>query len=383
MSSGGNTLLTVRAGAKRPIGVGIVGCGGIAQSHAAALKRLEEEGECVVVGCADLVEEKAKGLAEKFQIPNWFTDARTLIEHPQVEAITVCTNPPFHVPATLMATALGKHTIVEKPMTMDLAQADLAIEATRKANVRFGVIFMRRFWPGAQRARKAIDDGKLGSRLIVGDCILKWTRRKEYYKDPWRGMWEGEYGAALVNQAVHALDMFLWLMAPAGQLETVYGKWANLTHPYIEAEDNAVAALKWANGALGVMSASISADPQLGARITVTGDNGATVSVTEHPEGRFGLNDVWTVPGEEEAMKAIYEQDQTEALQHFKPFPIAHYWQLQEFLAAVREGRDPAVTGEEGRRSIELIEAIRLSTDSGAEIKLPLKTSSWVPPTKR
>jgi len=113
------------------------------------------------------------------------------------------------------------------------------------------------------------------------------------------------------------------------------------------------------------------------------GDNGATVSVTKHPEGRFGLNDVWTVPGEEEAMKAINEQDQTEALQHFKPFPIAHYWQLQEFLAAVREGRDSAVTGEEGRRSIELIEAIRLSTDSGAEIKLPLKTSSWVPPTKR
>jgi UDP-N-acetyl-2-amino-2-deoxyglucuronate dehydrogenase len=367
----------------RRIGIGIVGCGGIAQSHAAALKRLEQEGECAVVGCADLVEDKARSLAEKFEIPSWYTDAKQLIEHPEVEAITVCTNPPFHVPATMLATALGKHTIVEKPMTMDLAEADRAIEATRKANVRFGVIFMRRFWPGAQRAHKAIREGKLGSRLILGDCILKWDRQRGYYKDPWRGMWEGEYGAALVNQAVHALDMFLWLMAPAGQLETVYGKWANLTHPYIEAEDNAVAALRWSNGALGVLSVSISTHPQLGARITVTGDSGATVAVTEHPEGRFGLNDTWTIPGEEEEMKALYEREQAAEEHHFKPFPIAHYWQLQDFVRAVREGRDPLVTGEEGRRSIELIEAIRLSTDTGAEVKLPLKTSQWVPPPWR
>ena len=157
----------------------------------------------------------------------------------------------------------------------------------------------------------------------------------------------------------------------------------NLTHPYIKAEDNAVAALKWANGALGVMSASISTDPQLGARITVTGDNGATISVTEHPEGRFGVNDVWTIPGEEEDAKRLYDRDMAEARMHFKPFPICHMWQLQDFLHAVREARDPAVTGEEGRRSIELIEALRVSTDTGAEVKLPLLNSTWVPPTRR
>lgn len=365
----------------RRIGIGIIGCGGIAHSHAQALKRLEQEGECTVVACADLVAEKAQSLAQEFGIPNWYTDAKQVLDHPDVEAITVCTNPPFHVPAALMAAERGKHCIVEKPMTMDLAEADRAIEATRKADVRFGVIFMRRFWPGAQRAHQAIADGKLGQRLIMGDCLLKWWRPQSYYKDAWRGTWKGEYGAALVNQAVHALDMFLWLMAPAGQLETVYGKWANLTHPYIEAEDNAVAALRWANGALGVLSVTISTNPQLGARITATGDNGATVSVLEHPEGRFGLNDTWTIPGEEEQMAQLYQKEQAEAQMHFKPFAIAHYWQLQDFLAAIREHRDPQVTGEEGRRSIELIEAIRLSTNSGCEVKLPLRTSTWRPPT--
>ncbi len=357
----------------RPIGIGIVGCGGIARSHAAALKRLEEQGECTVVGCADLVPEKAQALAAAFGIPSWYADARPLLDHPDVEAITVCTNPPFHVPAALMAAERGKHCIVEKPMAMDLAEADRAIEATRKADVRFGVIFMRRFWPAAQRARKAIDDGKLG-RLILGDCILKWWRPESYYRAaPWRGTWAGENGAALVNQAVHAIDMFLWLMAPAGQLESVFGRWANLTHPYIEAEDTAVAALRWANGALGVLSVSISTNPQLGARITVSGENGATISVLEHPEGRFGVNDIWTIPGEEEEMQAVLRRDQEEAREHFRPFPICHLGQLQDFLAAIREHRDPAVTGEEGRRSIELITALRRSHETGCEVRLPLR----------
>jgi predicted dehydrogenase len=239
---------------------------------------------------------------------------------------------------------------------------------------------MRRFWPGAQRARKAIDDGMLG-RLILGDCILKWWRPESYYRSaPWRGTWKGENGAALVNQAIHAIDMFLWLMAPAGQLESVYGKWANLTHPYIEAEDNAVAALRWANGALGVLSVSISTQPQLGARIAVSGENGATISVLEHPEGRFGLNDTWTIPGETEEMARLYDQEREDARQHFRPFPICHQWQLQDFLAAIREGRDPAVTGEEGRRSIELIAALRRSSETGCEVRLPLHTSTWKPP---
>ena len=238
-----------------------------------------------------------QALARDFAIPNWYADARALIDHPDVEAITVCTNPPFHVPATLMATERGKHTIVEKPMTMDLAEADRAIAATRTRGRPLRGHLHAPVLARGPRARQAIDDGKLG-RLITGDCILKWYRGRGATTgvDPWRGSWKGENGAALVNQAVHAIDMFLWLMGPAGQLETVYGKWANLTHPYIEAEDNAVAALRWANGALGVLSVTISTKPQLGARISVTGENGATVGVLEHPEGRFGLNDVWTDP---------------------------------------------------------------------------------------
>ena len=357
----------------RRIGIGIVGCGNIARFHAQALKALEAEGACELVGCADIDPERAASLAREFGIPNHWGDARELIEHPGIEAISVCTNPPFHVPATMMATALGKHTIVEKPMTMDLAEADRAIEATRKADVRFGVIFMRRFWPAALRAYEAIKAGKIG-RPISGDFMFKWYRDESYYRDaPWRGTWAGENGAALVNQAVHGIDMYLWLMSAAGPLTSLYGKWANLTHPYIECEDTAVAALRWENGALGVASVSISTTPTLGSRISITGETGATVSVLEDPEGRMGENDIWTIPGEEAAAAAELARAREAKEEHFSPFPICHKWQLQDFLAAIREHRDPLVTGEEGRRSIEFIQALRESTVTGAEVKLPLR----------
>ena len=356
----------------RRIGIGIIGCGNIARFHAMALKSLEAEGECELIACADLDGEKAATLAKDHGIPNHYTDARAVIDHPGIEAIAVCTNPPFHLPATLMATAVGKHTIVEKPMTMDLAEADRAIEATRKANVRFGVIFMRRFWPAALRAHEAIKAGKIG-RPISGDFMFKWHRDESYYRDaPWRGTWKGENGAALVNQAVHGIDMYLWLMSAAGPCTSVYGKWANLTHPYIECEDTAVAALRWENGALGVASVSISTTPTLGSRISITGETGATISVLEDPEGRMGVNDIWTIPGEEASAASELARAREAKEEHFSPFPICHKWQLQDFLAVIREGRDPLVTGEEGRRSIEFINAIRQSTISGSEVRLPL-----------
>jgi len=161
-------------------------------------------------------------------------------------------------------------------------------------------------------------------------------------------------------------------MSAAGPCTSVYGKWANLTHPYIECEDTAVAALRWENGALGVASVSISTTPTLGSRISITGETGATISVLEDPEGRMGVNDIWTIPGEEASAASELALAREAKEEHFSPFPICHKWQLQDFLAAIREGRDPLVTGEEGRRSIEFINAIRQSTISGSEVRLPL-----------
>jgi len=159
------------------IGVGIVGTGGIAHMHAAAVASLAE-GELVAV--CDIVEEKAQAFAQEFGVSKVYSDSRAFFADPQVEAALVCTPHPSHCPLAIQAAEAGVHVMVEKPLSVDLREADRAIEVAQKAGIKFGVIFQRRFWPAAQRARKAINDGKLG-KIILGDCVVKWWRDRAYY----------------------------------------------------------------------------------------------------------------------------------------------------------------------------------------------------------
>ena len=366
------------------VGLGIVGTGGIANMHAAAVTHLEN---AQLVAVCDVIEERAKAFAEKYGAPKYYTDSQEFFGDPDVQAALVCTPHKAHCPLAIQAAEARVHVMVEKPLSVDLAEADRAIEAADKAGIKFGVIFQRRFWPAAQRAHKAIADGKLG-RIILGDCIVKWWRPREYYaRDAWRGSWDAEGGGVMVNQAVHAIDMYQWLMGP---VDTVYGLWGNLSHPYIEVEDVAIGALRFKNGALGVIETTVSTKPQLGSRVSIHGYNGASISVLEHPEGRAGINDIWTVPGEEEEAARILAAAQAEPEWMFQGMgpggsgglgePAApseyrltyHGLQIKDFVEAIIEDRDPAVTGVEGRKAVEIIMAIYESGRRGQPVKLPL-----------
>lgn len=362
----------------RKVGIGIIGCGNIAQVHAAAVSTLEE---AELVATCDAVEAKARAMAEQHGAARAYTDSRDLLGDPAVEAVLVCTPHPSHCPLAIEAAVAGRHVMVEKPLSVDLRAADEAIAAARRAGVKFGVIFQRRFWPAAQRARQAIADGKLG-KVILGDCIVKWWRPKSYYdRDAWRGTWLAEGGGVMVNQAVHAIDMFQWLMGP---VDTVYGQWANLSHPYIEVEDTAAAVLRFKSGAVGVIETTVSTNPQLGSRIAIHGENGATVGILEHPEGRVGLNDVWTIPGEEEEAKRLLVEEQAAADYMYQARgeiggrlaperrSTYHALQIRDFVQAIVEDREPAVTAEEGRKAVETIMAIYESGRTGQPVKLPL-----------
>jgi UDP-N-acetyl-2-amino-2-deoxyglucuronate dehydrogenase len=359
------------------IGLGLIGCGVIgAGMHAPAIANLKD---AEFVAVCDGVEARAQGVAAQFGVSTVYTDTVKLFADPRIEAVVVATPHPSHCPLAKQAAAARKHVIVEKPLSVDLKQADEAIEAGNKAGIKFGVIFQRRFWPAAQRAKKAIADGKL-DRVILGDCIVKWWRAKGYYdRDSWRGTWAAEGGGVMVNQAVHAIDMYQWLMGP---IDSIYGLWGNLSHSYIEVEDAAVAAMRFKNGALGIISTTVSTNPQLGSRITVTGENGGTISVLEHPEGKVGVNDVWTVPGEQEEGARVYAEQLKADEWMFQPqgavgtsttehFTTYHQLQLQDFVDAIREDREPAVTAEEGRKAVEIIMSIYESGRTGKPIKYP------------
>jgi predicted dehydrogenase len=249
-------------------------------------------------------------------------------------------------------------------MAADLAAADRMIDAARRAGISFGVIFQRRFWPAARRIRAAIDAGKLGTPTL-GECTVRLWRPESYFaRDAWRGKWATEGGGALMNQAVHAIDHFQWFMGPAVE---VFGRYATLLHGrYIDVEDTAVATVVFQSGALGVIQAATTVNPNLGFRVTIHGATGATASLWEQPEGVEGVNDLWTIPGEE-AFLSIWEESRKA-----RPgFPEFHALQIQDFLQAILEDREPAVTGEEGRKSLEIILAIYQASRTGLPVRLP------------
>ncbi|MGI8915948.1 MAG: Gfo/Idh/MocA family protein [Chloroflexota bacterium] len=361
---------------------GIIGCGGIARRHAAAYADL---GQAELVAVCDAISERAQQFAAQFGATA-FSDPATMLRQSGVQAVSICTPHPLHPPLLVLAAEHGVHAITEKPMGITLAECDRAIAAAQRAGTKQGVIFQRRFWPAALRLRAALDADKLGTP-VLGSCHVRFSRPPEYYAhDAWRGKWASEGGGVLVNQAVHAIDMFQWYMGPVARLS---GRWSNLTHPYIEVEDTAVASLQFQNGALGTIEASVSPNKTSYsvARIVVYGSNGGWASVTEQPEGRVGLNDVWEIPGEEEEGRRRYQEDTTRNEFMFESAAAGaavtsyHQLQLADFLDAIIADRQPLVNGEEGRKAVEIIQAIYRSGQTGQDIPFPLadRTSAIAP----
>lgn len=351
---------------ERKLRTGLIGCGKIAAAHAEALATLPESD---FVACCDTDEGRARDFAARYGgaqgATRAFTDVGALLAEGGVEAVCVCTPHPTHAAVVVAMAEAGVHVICEKPLTIDLGEADRMVAAADRAGISLAGIFQRRFWPAAQRVRAALDAGKLG-RVTLGECAVRIWRPEEYFaSDPWRGKWATEGGGVLMNQAIHAIDLFQWYMGPVVE---VYGRHATLKHgAYIDVEDTAVATVAFAGGALGTIQATTTCNPGLGFRVTVHGDNGATASVWEQPEGREGINDLWTVPGEEEYRSVWTDPEAT------RPgFPDFHRLQIQDFLRAILEGREPAVTGAEARKSLEIILAVYHSSRTGQPVRFPL-----------
>jgi len=350
----------------RTIRSGLIGCGKIARAHARALAALPES-EFVAV--CDVDEARARAFAAEYGVPRVFSDPLEMLASGDVDAVSVCTPHPSHAPVVVAAAEAGVHVLCEKPIAASLGDADRMIAAARRAGIAFGVIFQRRFWPAALRIREAIDGGKLGTPTL-GECVVRIWRPEAYFaSDPWRGKWATEGGGVLMNQAVHAIDQFQWFMGPAIE---VSGRIATLRHGrYIDVEDTAVATVVFASGALGIIEAASTVTPDFGFRVSVHGDSGAVASVWERHEGEQGLNDIWTVPGEEDRLATWAQTDlrQPDA-------PSFHQLQIQDFLQAIRDGREPLVTGEEGRKSLEIIHAIYESSRTGRPVTLPLRDAA-------
>jgi len=352
----------------------LVGAGRVAHLHAAALRALPESQFVAVCGRPS---GRLSAFASQYGV-RAFTDVTEMVDRARVQALCVCTPHPGHAAPTIAAARAGVHVLVEKPMASSLSDCDAMIGAAKAGGAVIGLVSQRRFYPPCQRIRRALDEGLLGRAVLGTATILGWRDEAYYRGDPWRGSWAGEGGGVLVNQAPHQLDLLLWYM---GEVAEVFGYWANLNHPYIEVDDAAVAVVRFKSGALGNIVVSNSQNPGINARVSVHGANGASVGVQTDGGSMFvagsteiadtPFNDIWTIPGQERLLPQWKEEDAA-LFRSSNPMEHFHRMQIADFLQAVLEGRPPAVTASDGRRTVELFTSIYRATRDGWPARFPL-----------
>lgn len=359
----------------RKIKTAIIGCGKVSHLHAAALQQGSNT-ELTAIYSRSM--KKAKEFADKYGILA-FDDIDRMIREAGIESVVVCTPHPFHADAVIMAAGAGAHCLVEKPLASSLQDCDAMIQACKENRVKLGVVSQRRFYAPVQRLLKAIGEGKIGIPALGTIQMLGWRDKVYYDSDEWRGTWKMEGGGVLVNQAPHQLDIFQWLMGP---IDEVFGVWRNLNHPYIEVEDTAVAILKFKNGAIGNLIVSNSQKPGIFGKVHVHGSNGASVGVQTDGGAMFiagmssiaepPVNDLWTVPGEENLLESWKKEDSD----FFNSINAMEYYmklQNEDFANAILNDRQPLVSGEDGRITVEIFTAIYRSTRDNRPVKFPLE----------
>ncbi|MFW0774455.1 Gfo/Idh/MocA family protein [Paenarthrobacter nitroguajacolicus] len=353
------------ATAPRTFRVGIAGCGAISRNHLEAFRALDN---VRIVGVCDVDPERAKATAETWGIPNAVVSVAELLNL-NLDIVSVCTPHPTHEEVVLQAATAGVNVLCEKPIATKLESAERMVAACDAAGVQLGVLFQRRFWPASQKIRAAIDDGTLG-RAIMAQCSVMLHRAPDYYnRDAWRGTWESDGGGVLMSQAVHQIDLLQWYL---GDVAEVYGKVNTYRHgDYIEVEDSATAVITFTSGAMATLEASTAVSPNLGIQLRITGETGASASLTEFPEGSDGRLDLWAV-GERIVVEPVHpegvEPNVDLSIINAQLIPF-HKLQVQDFVQALETGMEPAITGKDALKSLRILLAVYESSRTGQPVR--------------
>jgi UDP-N-acetyl-2-amino-2-deoxyglucuronate dehydrogenase len=347
-----------------PIGFAIIGTGMISRFHARAIAEVRG---AKLVACYNRTAEKATIFgAEHNCQPYDSLDA--LLANDKVDAVAITTASGAHMEPAIAAARTGKHVIIEKPLEITLKRCDQIINECAKHGVKLSTVFQSRFHDSSLKMKQAVDSGRFGT-LTLGDAYVKWWRSQEYYDSgAWRGTWRLDGGGALMNQAIHTVDLLTWLMGP---VEKVQAFTATLAHKRIEVEDVATATLTFANGALGVIEASTGVYPGYLKRIELHGTRGSAILEEEDIKSwKFAEK----ARGDEAILNAM-KKKKSSGGGAADPAAIGHHGharQFQDFVKAINNDTAPAIDGHEARKSVEIILAIYKSAASGRAVKLPL-----------
>ncbi len=333
--------------------VGIVGGGNISDTHARAAR--ETPGvELVAFWARD--PEKARRMAAGYG-GIAFQNLEDMLAHRPMDLVLVGTPSGLHAEHARAAARRGLHVLVEKPLDITTERIDALIDECDRARVKLGVIFQDRTAPHLQWLKQLIAQGALGKPILVS-ARVKWYRPPEYYAGSrWRGTWAMDGGGALMNQGIHSVDLMLWLL---GDVERVYATTRTALHA-IETEDTAVACLEFAGGAVGTLDVTTAAFPGFPRRVELTGSEGTIVVERDHVVSvELRTPRAPPPPDEGEANASATSPVVSDARGHRRV--------LEDFVSAIRTGAAPLCDGRDGRRSVELAQAVYRSARTGAAV---------------
>ncbi len=338
---------------ERIIKFAIIGCGRISRNHIDAITKAKN---ATLVACCDIIEEKAKKVAEENNC-NYYTDIETMLNSEEIDVCCILTPSGMHCEHACLVASHKINVLCEKPLDVTEEKMLKMISCCKENGVKLGAIFQRRFYDAAIAVREAIKDGKLG-KITLADAYLKYYRDQKYYDSgEWRATWELDGGGAFMNQGVHGVDMISWIM---GGVDEVNAQCETLNWD-IEVEDTAVVRVKYKNGALGVIEAATTAYPGCDTIFSIHGTKGS-VSFGDNGFYYWDLEDKSPMPDVFGSMGGKNCQYNTTNHGH-----ICH---IEDMADAVLNNHDPMITGEEAMNSVKIILSIYKSSREKRTIKL-------------
>lgn len=334
--------------------VGLIGTGAIAHKHADSYKEIGYD----LVAVANRDDEPGRAFAEKYGA-KYETSNEALCARPDIDYVDICTFPDSRLDIVKLAVANGKHVLNQKPICLDLKQAREMVDITRHAKLKLGIISQHRFDDSTMFLKKAIGDGRMGKLLQV-DAYVKWHRPQSYYDRPGKGTWEVEGGGALINQAIHQVDLLLHL---AGPVKRLAANWQLAAAHEMESEDVINTLLQYDSGATGVLQAATAIVPGYPERIEIHGTKGSATITGD----KLTVWDVEGDSGDDVPLQAEVDSGASDPMA-IGLEPIKR--QFRDFGEAIQQDRDPAITGEDGYRALAFVLAAYESARSNQFVEL-------------
>lgn len=342
----------------------LIGCGRIAVNH---VKAAVNNNLSFVAAC-DINTHNIDVLFDKTGYPNrdrvgYYSDYKEMIaEHPELELVAIATSSGSHAEIALYCIDHGINVIIEKPIAMNMADANEIVRRSKEKGVKVSSCHQNRFNIAVQQTRKALESGRFG-KLSHGSIHVRWNRNKDYYDQAsWRGTW-AEDGGCLMNQCIHGIDLLRWMFGD--KVETVYGVIRQQQHTYLEAEDVGMAVVTFSNGAIATIEGTTNVYPKnLEESLYMFGQTG-TVKIGGKSTNNIDVWDFSDETVEDEKNKGLEEATSN-------VYGNGHTSLYADVIDAIKNDRDPYVDALAGRNAVELVLAIYRSAKTGNPVKLPL-----------